>query len=712
MKVIAAVSVLVATGVILLATGVSAGELALFALFELAFVLLPGFTAHTALVQGPGGLLSRLSIGAAAGHAILLVWFVVTAAVGARWALWLLPAVALAGCLALARRGAWTPPLSELTGRQAVALAGVAVLAVALLGFALFSQAPLPGTVASAAYYQDLMWDLGMAAEALHHWPVTTPAVLGEPLRYHVFAFHEMAATSQQTGIDLPVVSLRLFPVSLLLLLVAQLAHAGWRFTGSAWAGVVAAGLVLFVGDLDMGAGRGEPLLGQYFSGLFLSPTQLLGMILFLPTVVVVADLLEAERLRRGTLALLAILLFGCAGAKASILPVLIGGLAVYALWTRRLDRQLGVALGLVLLAFVASYVLLYSGGRGGGDVNLLESAFRSLPGQQLVGVRAGGGIKGALSWPIATCVTGVALMAALAGLAWARAQPLLIGLLVTSVVAFLVQDLNGYSQLYFLWYGFTAGALLSAGGLVEALRRGRGQGWQLALAAGVAIGVVLGLGAPADDTRLMRGYMAVAALLAVALAGYALWRRRLPAWPGLLAASALLTAGLVDAPADRLPDLASRVVGDGPVHREADPRSERGLSRALFAGLMWVRNNTGEEAVLAVNNHIRRPSEGESRYFYYSGLAERRVFIESWEYADPVVNLDIAAVRAGRHPLAGRVALNDAVYAGEAPGAAAALKRRGVDYVLVDRANAPPPRKRIPGRVVFRNQALVVYRL
>jgi hypothetical protein len=223
---------------------------------------------------------------------------------------------------------------------------------------------------------------------------------------------------------------------------------------------------------------------------------------------------------------------------------------------------------------------------------------------------------------------------------------------------------------------------------------------------------VVLGLGAPADDKQLLRAYMAVAALLGAGVVAYALRRRRLPAWPAVLAVAALLTAGLIDGPADRLPDIASRMTSDEPVHREANPQTERGLPRALSDGLAWVRDNTDEGAVLAVNNHIRRPAEGDSRYFYYSALGERRVFIESWEYADAVLGVGLAAVRAGRHPFAERVALNDAAYAGTDPAAAATLERRGVDYVLVDRVNAPPPRNRIPGRVVFRNEALVVYRL
>ena len=81
--------------------------------------------------------------------------------------------------------------------RQAAAVAAVAVAALLLLAAASFSQAPLPESKASVSYYPDLVWGMSFAAEALHHWPVTTPQVAGEPLRYHTFAFLEMAATAQ-----------------------------------------------------------------------------------------------------------------------------------------------------------------------------------------------------------------------------------------------------------------------------------------------------------------------------------------------------------------------------------------------------------------------------------------------------------------------------------------------------------------------------------
>src|SRR5215207_9644104 len=126
-KAAAVVFVLVATAVLLAITGVSPAELAIFALFELGFVLLPGLVAHAALAREPVDLLQRLSIGAGAGHAILLAAFIASAGVGARWALWLLPPLALAGAVSLARSGAWERRPSGFSNSQALALGGVAL---------------------------------------------------------------------------------------------------------------------------------------------------------------------------------------------------------------------------------------------------------------------------------------------------------------------------------------------------------------------------------------------------------------------------------------------------------------------------------------------------------------------------------------------------------------------------------------------------------
>ena len=590
-------------------------------------------------------------------------------------------------------------------------------MALLLLAAGSFSQAPLPGTRESVSYYPDLVWGMSIVAEALHHWPLTTAQVAGEPIRYHTFAFMEMAATAQVTGIEIPVVFLRLVPASLLLLLVVQLAWAGRRLTGEPWAGPVAAALILLVGDVDVGVNRPEPFLGLYFSGLFLSASQLLGLVLFVPAVVAVRDMLEAGPARppAGELAVLAVLLFGCAGAKASILPVLLGGLVLYALWRRRLEPGWAAPLALTGLALVAAYALLYSGGRGASTLGPLQSSLVFGPGRALEPY-ADDGVLAAAVYPLAT-VTALALMLPLVGLAWVvgRGRRLSPGqvwplcLLAVSAAAFFALDLPGSSQLYFLWFGFTAAALLAAGGVVQAGRRW-GSWPRAARLAVVPAGVVLAAGVTADGWPLTALYFAVLLLLG----GLALARMAGPLgareWQAAAAAATLLVAGALDGPLDRLPGLADRALSAGEsVHTPAGRAGVRGVNRELVRGLRWVRDNTPTGAVLAVSNHYRDEPARDSRFFYYSALAERRVFLESWGYTDRALAMSQEQVRAGRVPYPRRLALNDAAVGGSA-AAAARLRRLGVTHVLVDLLNGP--RTRPAGRPVYSGGALVVYEL
>ena len=695
-------------------------ELAAFAGFELAFVLGPGVLAHRALVPRPVGALERLCTGGAMGHALLLLAFMATAALGARDLLFLYPpAVVLAAGAAIRRHASeGTLAARPFTRRQVAAVVAVAVAALLLLAAASFSQVPMPESKASVTYYPDLVWGMSFAAEALHQWPLTTPQVAGEPLRYHTFAFMEMAATAQVTGIDLPVVVLRLVPASLLLLFVLQLAWAGRRLSGQPWAGPVAAGLVLLVGDLDLGAQRPEPFVGTYFTGLFLSPTLLFGLVFFVAAVVAIRDMLESASRRpsAGGLAVLAVLLFGCAGAKASILPVLLGGLVLYALWRRRVEPGWVAPFALTAIALGLAYVLLYSGGRGASTLGPLQSSLLSLPGRTLEPYADDGVLAAAAVYPIATVVTALAVMLPLVGLAWvvgrgrslSPPQAWALALLAVSVAAFFVLDLPGVSQFYFLWYGFTAAALVAAGGVVDLARRWRSwpPGAKLAVP---LVAVALGAAVTVDGLPLMVLYFALLLTLGglvVSWAGGLLTRE----WPAAAAAAALLAAGALDGPLDRLPGLGDRALSaTESVHRPAGENGVRGVTRELARGLRWVRDNTDTGAVLAVNNHFLIPAGRDSRFFYYSALAERRVFLESWDYTDRAFEIGQEEVRAGSVPYPRRLALNDAAVAGSA-SATARLRRRGVTHFLVDLVNGPTFRP--AGRAVFRNGALLVYEI
>ena len=728
--------VLGAAAALCLLTGIAWVDVGLFASYQLAFVLVPGVVTYGALASRPGGLLRHVCVGAAVGLALELTAFIGTAAIGARDAFLAYPALVLLVAAPPAWRRRRGTPVGEerFSYGQLRALAAIAICVLALFAAGSVSQAPLPDRKPSVSYYPDLVWGMSFAAEAKHHWPLTTPQVSGEPLRYHTFVFVHMAAISQATGIELPAVALRLVPLPLLLLLLLQLAYAGRHLSGRPWAGPLAAALLLLVGDLDLAAPRAEPFLGVFFSGLFLSPTQLLGLVAFVPAVVVIRDMLAQSRESAGRappagdLTVLALLLFVGAGAKAAVLPVLLGGLVLLAAWSRLRSLRVSVLpLVLTALALLASYLLLYSGSRGASEVGPLESALRSFPGARFRALTEEGVLGAILGYPIATVVTLLALMPALVGLVWVARQPgrltltqaWLLALLATSVAAFLLLDLPGVSQLYFLWYGFVAGAFVSARGLIAAweawTRQGRPRTGGIATTVAATVALLLGLDIDVGGLPLATLYVALLVLLGAVFAAGAVGVLDVTgrhAAVVLLAAAALLAAGVLDGPLDRLPPLAKRAVDpDETVYQRADPVGHRGVTVDLARGLEWIRDNTRPSAVLAVNNHLVS-TNGDSRYFYYSALAERRVYLESWDYTDRALAIGLDRVRRGLNPYPRRLELNDAAFDGHS-ASLEALRRAGVTHLVVDRVNARgTPRTAALGRPAYANRAIVVYAL
>ncbi|MDQ6805082.1 MAG: hypothetical protein M3065_08950, partial [Actinomycetota bacterium] len=284
----------ISAGGLWLATGVAAMEVLGFGLYELVFVFLPGWLVYE-LLGGTGGVLRRVVLAWSLGYVLEIAAFALTAAVGARGWFIAYPVVfaglALPVLLAMRRR---TRRPRETRGADrglssawVWAVAGLCVLMLGMVALAYFAPNPLPDQVGRVAYGLDHVWNLSLAAEAKHHWPVTDPSVSGTALAYHLFASFDIAATSQVTGLDLAVVFFRLSVVPLLLVFVVELAWAGVIVARRAWAGPVAAVLALCVGELDI-----APQIGRSFANeltddvLGLSPSFLLGAVFFVPALV------------------------------------------------------------------------------------------------------------------------------------------------------------------------------------------------------------------------------------------------------------------------------------------------------------------------------------------------------------------------------------------------------------------------------------------
>ena len=468
-----------------LAYGVGADELALYAGYELAFVLLPGWAVYRCLRSSPASVLEELAFGFGVGHVLEILAFVATAELGVRGLFAAYPLLFAPLVLLAVRRRRSGGRAVALTRGEAWGTAVVCGLAVGYLALALFSLAPLPWRAGAVAYHTDLPFHLSIVAEAKHHWPVEDSRVAGLPFPYHIWANLHMAAVSQVTGLELPLVVLRLFQLPLAVAFVLQLVVAAKRLTGRAWVGPVAAGLTLLVSEMDLEPGYSQPFSGYAAVVLWGSPSYLLGLVLFVPALVLVAERLNGSgglRDRRGDWLLLALLLLGCAATKATILPVLGGGLCVYLGWrwihSRRVDIDALASLGLTAAAFGVLYLLLYRASEGWGGSLSPGEGLRGMPGVMWLREHlAHGALASIVFWTVASVLGPLGTYGAgLAGLPWALGRrgrgldpgrAFLLCLLVVGLVPYLLVSQLGNSQLFFSHYSFVAGSILSAWGLV-----------------------------------------------------------------------------------------------------------------------------------------------------------------------------------------------------------------------------------------------------
>ncbi len=682
-----------------LAFGVSVGDVALFVGYELVFLLAPGWLLYVALSGRRHGVLREVSVGWALGHVVEIGAFALTASLGVRAWLPLYPlAVALiaGGLILRRRRGAGVAAEIEprLPDRWVMCVAGLLALLLVYIAAIYFAQTPLPGRAGFGGWVPDLVFELDLSGQLLHHWPLHTPELSGTSLPYESFVHMHLASVAQVTGIRLPVVLLRLYAVPMLALLVIQLSWAGRRLTGEAWSGPLAAFLLLLVGEVnpDLGNAVGStvhPLLESLFS-----PTFLLGLILFVPALVLIAEVCGVaatpgaaatpSRPRREWL-VLALLLAGCAGAKGAILPVVAGGLAAHLVWrlltAHRLDLNASAALLLTVAIALASYVVLYRGASEGLHL-FSHGTAAGIPGiKSLQGSFEHIAVVSALFWLIANLVIVLMFSAGpLVGLArpdtraWPRATPLLLGMFLAGLVPFFFAFAPGYSQAWFVNYGLAAAVFVSAWG-VRTLWRRRMAAPAAAAAVGSALLIYLIRPLHLGGAATHVAWVVLLAALGVALLA------RLKRLPQRVAAGTLVALAAFAAaqlPASTALEVAE--VGPEPVNANDWGQVQSGLLSALA----WVRNHTSPDAVLAVNNYWLNYAGVRQPYFlFYSALAERQVYLEGWNETMEVLGGQITATLERRRQL------NDAVFQRADPRALAEMVRSAhVSYLLVDRIN------------------------
>jgi hypothetical protein len=762
-----AVSLVVSTVIATwLLSGVAASEAARFIVFEALYVVLPGCLLYLLLMSDHGGWLRVVAIGWPLGYAVEVGAFSLSAAVQEREAFAFLPAISIVLVAALLIRERRRNPqrersadhgLNSLTQKLPLAtsepmLVAIAISAVlVMLALTSFTLAPLPGHFHSVAYPEEYLFATSIAAEARHHWPITSPWVAGLPLRYYTAVFIHGAAINQVTGVALPTIYMRLFPTTANLLLALQLLSLGRSMMRSRLAGLLAIVLFFFVGAATLTPRHEWPFEGTTLLTFWSSTSFTFGALFFLALLSLVQHWL-GERMRvapkprvgraawlpredLGLLVVFAVLMLGCGASKMFAAVVFVGGLGIFWLWsvaTGKERRLLSYLLAIAIACVAVTYFSMLTGGMSKSlgiqllNTNFLNHWFR-LAADVAQAIGAHSFLQGLLSIG-ATILIAICLSAPVLGAAWLllRCRPLSdFEMFCSSVVLFgvagyyLTFDRVLLVELYFRNFGYYALLLLAAGGLADFVTRTPKDAWgtvasvcAVVLMSGLVIATGL-LEVPyirhaelAWDTA-MYGLVVIVALFAV---------RRLHKYYSPMASSRLggVLACCIPVigvlgftrPVINVALGAKAVILDQAVALKDSP-SNYGINLSLYQGLEWVRIHTPACDVLAVNHYYDGPSTTDrSAYVDYSAFAERRIFLESWAVTP-------GGVAGSADPFPKRLALNDSAVVGGNPEALRGLAHDGVSYVLVDKTHgtgAPEPPS--VSRLVFSNSALDVYRL
>jgi hypothetical protein len=772
----ASLAVAVAAIVLWLLGGVHVSEVARYLAYEAGFVFAPGLLVYSAVVGPGGGWLRHVVFGWTLGYLLEVVAFYTTAAGGIRGGFVVYPVVVgvpAAAVVAWRRRTVANSTESTPTPFSPRLIWIGAALCMSLLVYAAvieFTQTPLPRDVGSVTYQEDTVFTISLAAEALHHWPLTLPMVAGQPLHYHLFAYLHMAGIGQVTGIDLSVVVMRLYEFPLLLLLALQLLYAGRRLGRNPTVALAAAFIVLFTGELDPTTHGGRyPFDDLFFYWLLASHTLLLGLVFFLAAVLVFGELLDSPRTRSRTRTILWVsfgaFFIASLGAKSYSLYSLGAGVTVFLVWqflrTRKVDRAALFALGMCAVAYVIANVAIYRGTTGGAFVSPFKAIERmlGLDAFSAYGARLwGSDVPRALGVPygafglLAIPLVGIALFLRSRRFALSRTEEWYLSLFVGGLPPLVLLSQPGYGQLVLLFLGLVPGTIVAAvgyatffsgqsrrslaaaavglvaaagtlliigalfgtpisvgpqltllwlaatlAGLTLAVRSRRAFGLTLAVAAVVLvlldtplIWFVRWIGAGASDAAPFSTWRAlVGALLfvsAFALAGFALQRGKVQrdlVVSGLVLAC--LALGVANTPIDWFPTVMKRAI-DG---RHPYNQAYSGLTAGLYRGLLRVRNNTDSDAVLVVNNHSLYPDGRDSKYFYYSAFAQRRIVLESWDYTPQAVARHLFSIPVTETPFPRRLALSNRVFLNGGQRAIELVMRKyGAHYAIVDKVH------------------------
>jgi hypothetical protein len=561
-------------------------------------------------------------------------------------------------------------------------------------------------------------YHLALIGELRHHVPPNIPYVTGVPLAYHWFFYADAAATSWATGIEPVVLLYRLSMLPMFVAFVVLTPAAARRLTGGWWTGPVAVAIALFGTIASPYRWTATPVFdAQTLDFTWISPTHSFGLAVFAAVLVVVLDLVHAETsLPLRYWLLVALLISLAAGAKASLLPLLIAGLVVViagaAIGRRRLHQSAVAALTLAAIGLGLATMLLYLGTTGGLIIGLASGAFPV--------ARAAGGVTArGYAEVVLVSLVGWLLAVVLWSFLWAGAYGLLArgphrildsrilllaGIATGALGAVSIFAYQGDSQAYFLRGAAGVLGVLTTAGIAAVLPSRASYRPLIALVGvvavlgGLAVLAVAQVGPAKIQTvtaahlsgvmsAIVLPVLGLLALTAMESLGLARFERTQPVVRG---AVPLLVIALVMG--FSLPNVARVLVS--PLQPQTNSPSVPGDG---IIAARWLRDHSDLNDLVASDLHCRAlvgaANACDARHFWVSAYAERHVLVEGWAYTAPAIAIGLERrINDRTVPFwdPALLAANDGAFTDPSPATVGALRdEHGVRWLFADATRA-----------------------
>jgi hypothetical protein len=632
--------------------------------YFVACVALPGILLMRALWRSTGNWAEDFGLGAAVGIAYQLAGWALFTWLDWQHSLVVWPVLVLL-CFGLVPR---LRPYWRIAEPEPLPMAWswtlsicMSLLALATTLGVMADHVPPPRGV---SYYPDLLYHLSMVNELLRSVPPQLPQVAGEALEYHWFPNADMAGAVDITRLSSVLVLYRLWLLPVMFVGLLAGAALARQVSRVWWTGPLV-GLIFVVPQLGflVPAWPEVDLVGPVS---LLSPSQSLATVAVTAAACFVIAALHRGG-GRGVWALALAMAIVGGGSKPTVLPILLGAVAMSALFLLLRDRRIpwrSVLLGGLLAAIAVGTMLTVAGSTSGSNFQLFSIAKFQIGYRGATGDTSMAG-TGGLLLPSLTgdhlAVAGAAVtLAALAlanagllagfGLSRVRAvrhDPVawwLVGALTASWLGLCWVDHPSASEYYFL-RSCSPFAAAAVGWLVAAGVRGRSRRTILrvilaGLATGTAIGACAGLlrstptGSRAAQIEVLaRPLLLAVGFAVVVLVAWTLLARLRSGLTGLGTAFAILA--VIGLPIGTVASEAWSV--------RDDPGSGHYVSKFWrvypdeLAAAGWLAKNSSPDDVVVANTFCRpagsqRPG-CDARGYIVSGIAGRRTLLEGWAY-------------------------------------------------------------------------------